>query len=79
MIQNHKEISITARLSSMLNTMNKIDLEELGYILPKPIPSINRHSYDDPKDLHAFGEWYRKYIISHRENGTVDSIRFSLS
>ena len=68
---------LSVKLRTILSACDKIEMEELGYTIPKDIPVANVIFRDDARDLAWFKDWYRSYIKDHIESGTVNQIRFA--
>ena len=64
---------------SMYHIMNEVDLEELGYIIPKQKPTAKVFVADNPKGLQEFRNWYKNYIVQHKNTGTINSIKIALA
>lgn len=74
-IRNNYRVSV--KLKTILSVCDKIEMEELGYTIPKDIPVSNVICTDDAGDLAWFKDWYRSYIKDHIQSRTVDQIRFT--
>lgn len=62
---------------TIFNTLNDVEMEKLGYMLPKPKPTVYSVSPDDPRDIKWLKDWYAKYLDKHQ--GKEHTIHFNIS